>query len=305
MSTTDNRPNVLVLGGGYSGIKVAKALDDVADVTLVAPADAFTHNSAAWRALVEPEWLDRIFLPYDRLLRQGRFVRDRATAVDGRRVTLDSGQVLEPDHLILATGSGYPFPAKVDEPDAATARARLPRGAPGAARRASGPGDRRRTRGPGAGRRDQGVLPREAVTVIGADDDIMPGPFDQGLRDELRRQLDKLGVELRLGSPVRSLPAVPPTTRGEVEVSIDGGERLTADVWYQAFGVTPATGYLRGALAAARRADGYLRVDERLQVGGVAGVYAVGDILEVDDVPTVGVLSASAYARAWRPDSSE
>ncbi|HEY2674464.1 MAG TPA: FAD-dependent oxidoreductase, partial [Rugosimonospora sp.] len=92
--STDSRPSVVVLGGGYGGIQVAKPLDEVADVTLVDPGEAFVHNVAAWRALVEPEWLDRIFLPYDRLLRNGRFLRDRAVAVDGRRVTLASGRRL-------------------------------------------------------------------------------------------------------------------------------------------------------------------------------------------------------------------
>jgi len=66
----------------------------------VDPAEAFLHNVAAWRALVEPEWLDRIFLPYEHLLTRGRFVRDRAVAIDGRRVTLASGDVLEPDYLV-------------------------------------------------------------------------------------------------------------------------------------------------------------------------------------------------------------
>jgi NADH dehydrogenase FAD-containing subunit len=293
VNSTDTRPTVTVLGGGYSGIKVAKALDDVADVTLVAPADAFTHNSAAWRALVEPEWLDRIFMPYDRLLARGRFVRDRATAVDGRRVTLASGQVLESDHVVLATGSGYPFPAKVDEPDADTARAKFRQahqellGANRVLVIGAGP----------AGLELAGEIkafyPDKAVTVIGADHDVMPGPFDQGLRDELRRQLDKLGVELRLGSAVRDLPAVPPTALGQVVVTTDNGEELTADVWYKAFGVTPATGYLRGTLAAARRADGYLRVDEQLRVDGVAGVYAVGDITDAD---RDGIGTATAQA---------
>ncbi|MEV4532657.1 FAD-dependent oxidoreductase [Asanoa sp. NPDC049518] len=280
MSSTDTRPTVTVLGGGYSGIKVAKALDDVADVTLVAPADAFTHNGAAWRALVEPEWLDRIFLPYDRLLTRGRFVHDRATEVDGRRVTLASGQVLEPDHLVLATGSGYPFPAKVDERNAATARARF-RQAHEELR------DAKRVLVIGAGPSGlelageiRAFFPDKAVTIVGADSDVMPGPFDQELRDELRRQLDELGVELRLGTPVRDLPAVPPTTLGDVRVTTADGEELTADVWYQAFGVKPATGYLRGALAEARRPDGYLRVDAQLRLA--VGVYAVGDITDAD-----------------------
>ena len=83
------------------------------------------HNVAAWRTLVEPEWLDRIFLPYEHLLAHGRFLRDRAVAVDGRRVTLASGQVLDPDYLVLATGSSYPFPAKTEDPDIASARSRL------------------------------------------------------------------------------------------------------------------------------------------------------------------------------------
>jgi NADPH-dependent 2,4-dienoyl-CoA reductase/sulfur reductase-like enzyme len=34
--------------------------------------------------------------------------------------------VLEPDYLVLATGSSYPFPAKTEEPDIASARARHP-----------------------------------------------------------------------------------------------------------------------------------------------------------------------------------
>src|ERR1017187_10936325 len=99
-----NRPSVVVLGGGYGGINIAKALDDIADVTLVDPKDAFVHNVAAWRALVEPQWLERIFFPYERLLAHGRFLRDSAVAVDGRHVTLASGEQLEPDYLVLATG---------------------------------------------------------------------------------------------------------------------------------------------------------------------------------------------------------
>ncbi|MFC7648329.1 hypothetical protein ACFQX6_53700 [Streptosporangium lutulentum] len=96
IENSGTRKSVVVLGGGYGGFKVARALDDVADVTLVDPSDAFMHNVAAWRALVDPEWLDRIFMPYDRLLTHGRFLQDRAVEVDGLRVTLASGGGLSP-----------------------------------------------------------------------------------------------------------------------------------------------------------------------------------------------------------------
>ena len=108
------RPSVVVLGGGYAGINVAKSLDDVADVVLVEPKDAFVHNVAALRALVDPGWLPRIYLPYGGLLSHGRVVQDRAAKVDAGRVTLASGEELAADYLVLATGSSYPFPAKSD-----------------------------------------------------------------------------------------------------------------------------------------------------------------------------------------------
>jgi len=107
-------PVVVVLGGGYAGVQVARPLDDVADVVLVEPKDDFVHNVAALRALADPSWLERIYLPYDGLLGRGRVIRDLAVKADAGRVVLASGAELVPDYLVLATGSGYPFPAKND-----------------------------------------------------------------------------------------------------------------------------------------------------------------------------------------------
>src|ERR1035438_4598366 len=108
------RPTVVVVGGGYGGIAVAKALDETHDVVLVEPKDAFMHNIAALRALVDPSGLPRIFLPYQGLLTNGRVVRDRAVEVDPHRVVTASGQEIAADYVVLATGSRYPFPAKTD-----------------------------------------------------------------------------------------------------------------------------------------------------------------------------------------------
>ncbi len=240
------RPSVVVLGGGYGGINAAKALDDVADVTLVDPTEAFVHNVAAWRSLVEPEWLDRIFLPYEHLLAHGRFVRDRAVAVDGRRVTLASGDVLEPDYLVLATGSSYPFPAKTEEPDVESARSRFR-----TAHEALLAADRALIVGAGpAGLELAGEIkafhPDKQVTIADVSEDILTGPYDQALRDELRRQLDALGVELRLGSALTNLPSAPPATLAPIRVGSEDGGELVADIWFRAFGVRPHSEYLDG-----------------------------------------------------------
>ena len=70
--TPPARPTVVVLGGGYADVQVARPLDDLADVVLVEPKDHFVHNVAALRALVDPSWLERIYLPYTALLGAGR-----------------------------------------------------------------------------------------------------------------------------------------------------------------------------------------------------------------------------------------
>lgn len=280
MNASSNRPSVAVIGGGYGGITVAKALDDVAAVTLVDPKDAFVHNVAAWRALVEPEWLERIFFPYERLLASGRFVRDRAVEIEGRSVLLASGERLEPDHLVLATGSHYPFPAKLEDTDAASARARVLEAhaaLEGAARVlivGAGPS------GLELAGEIRAVDADKEVTIVDSAEDVLAGPYDQELRVELRRQLEALGVKLVLGAALEALPSAPPATRAAISVALAGGERLEADIWFRCFGVEPQTGYLRGALAAAVDERGYVRVDEHLAVAD--GVYAIGDIAAAD-----------------------
>src|SRR3984957_2023019 len=108
VSEQANQPTVVVVGGGYGGTTVANALDGSANVVLVEPKDAFMHNVAALRALVDPSWLPRIFFPYDGLLANGRVVRDRAQTVEPGRVITASGEEIVADYIVLATGSRYP-----------------------------------------------------------------------------------------------------------------------------------------------------------------------------------------------------
>jgi NADH dehydrogenase FAD-containing subunit len=283
MDSPNGRASVVVVGGGYGGINAAKTLDDVADVTLVDPTEAFVHNVAAWRALVEPEWLDRIFLPYEHLLANGRFLRDRAVDVDGRRVTLASGELLEPDYLVLATGSSYPFPAKTEEPDVVSARSRFR-----AAHDALLAAERVLIVGAGpSGLELAGEIasfyPDKHVTITDVADDILAGPYDQALRDELRRQLDAMGVELHLGQALSQLPSAAPATLDTIRIATEDGTELVADIWFRAFGVRPHSKYLEnGSLSDRRDERGYVRVDEHLRVVGETNVFAVGDVSDAD-----------------------
>jgi NADH dehydrogenase FAD-containing subunit len=292
--TPTPRPSVVVVGGGYGGINAAKALDDIADVTLVDPTEAFVHNVAAWRALVDPEWLERIFYPYEHLLAHGRFLRDRAIAIDGRRVTLASGDVLDPDYLVLATGSAYPFPAKTEEPDIASAKARHRD-----AHEALLAADRALIVGAGPSGLElageiKAFFPDKHVTIADISDDILVGPYPQDLRDELRRQLDNLGVELRLGTAIAELPSISPATLAPIAIATADGREIVADIWFRAFGVRAHSQYLEGGTLADRRDErGYVRVDEHLRIVGETHTFALGDLTDADR-DMAGIANAQA-----------
>lgn len=304
---------VVVVGGGYGGAAVAKALDEGADVVLVEPKDAFVHAAGALRALVRPDWADNIFFPYDKLLKRGRVVRERAVSVDTSGVTLASGERLDADHVVLASGSGYPFPAKMDTDVTTEALDRIR-----AAHKELAGAERVLIVGAGpvglelAGE-VKAVWPRKHVVVIDPAERLMPG-FAPEMRDDLRRQLDALGVELLLGTALAQEPPTVPgraaaftvATAGEA-VGTAGGE-LSADIWFRCHGVSVSGDYLGEELAGARTPQGHLRVTETLNLS-VDGrvqphIYALGDLAALAESKMAGhamrhaeVVSANILAR--------
>jgi apoptosis-inducing factor 2 len=278
----ERRPTVVVIGGGYGGVGVAKALDPHVEVVLVEPKDAFVHNIGALRALVEPEFLPKIFLPYEGLLANGRVVRDRAVEVGVDRVVLASGDVITPDYIVLATGSTYPFPAKSDAHDAADAIDNY-RAAYDELTHAH------RVLLVGAG--PVGIelageivskWPDKHVTLLDLADDVLGERFRADLRAELRTQLEDLGVELVLGEGLRAFPPTAANELATFTVTTNSGRQITADIWFQCFGVTPVSDYLTGDLAAARRPDGFVNVGPALQVAEHQNVFAIGDVSTAD-----------------------
>ncbi|PSK88096.1 NADH dehydrogenase FAD-containing subunit [Murinocardiopsis flavida] len=273
---------VVVVGAGYGGTAVAKALDDVADVVLVEPRDTFVHNIAALRGLVDPDWTDQLFHPYDRLLRRGRVVRDRAVRVDAAGVDLGSGDRIAADYTVLATGASYPFPAKTDTDDSATSKTRIR-----AAHAELAQAENVLLLGAGpVGLELAGEIKAawsgKSVTIVDPAAAIVPAYPDE-FRAEVRRQLDDLGVELVLGT---SLSTNPPSAAGEAApftVLTESGREITADIWFRCFGSAPATGYLGDDLAAARRGDGRLDVTLELRLPGQERVFAIGDITAVPE----------------------
>lgn len=276
---------VVVVGGGYGGAAVAKALDADADVVLVDPRDAFVNAAGSLRALTQPDWAHNAFFSFDTLLARGSVVRDRVVAVDPAGVTLASGSRVDADYLVLATGSSYAYPAKPNAESASDALhdLRLTHKELATAERVlilgAGPV------GVELAAEIHEVWPHKHVTIVDPAEELLPG-YQEDLRADLLRQLDERGIRLRLGTSVS--PVTEPGVAETFTATTSAGDEITADIWFRAYGVAPNTGYLADGRLATLNPAGQVPVTKALTVSGHRHVYAIGDITDVAEVKRAG-----------------
>ncbi|MCD4549573.1 MULTISPECIES: FAD-dependent oxidoreductase [unclassified Schaalia] len=274
---------IVVVGGGYGGVTVAKGLDPLAEVILVEQKDRFVHHAAALRAAVEETWQHSIFMPYSNLLTHGTFIQGTVSRVEGTTVHVYGREPIEADYVVLASGSTYPFPAKYSSSRAQVAQARLEQLHENlrAARSVMLVG------GGTVGIEFAGELaathPDLNITIVEKEQDILSTPgYSPKLREEIKTQLAELGIRLITGSSLAYLPPFNVGELGHFTVQTVDGEEIQADLWFQCYGARANSGFLAGtSYEEALHPDGTIRVEPTLQVNGYANTYAVGDITDV------------------------
>ncbi|WP_067480929.1 NAD(P)/FAD-dependent oxidoreductase [Actinomadura hibisca] len=278
---------VAVIGGGYGGTAVAKALEAQADVILIDPRDAFVNAAASLRALTRPHWASNMFFPFATLLPQGQVIRDRAASVDPHGVTLASGQRIAADYVVLATGSGYAYPAKPASDSLGDALDDLRR-----THKELLQADRVLILGAGpvglelAGEIKE-VWPGKHVTIADPAPELLAG-FQPEVVDGLRAQLTTLGIEVLLGTGLATPLSTEPGQSGTFTVTTTTGDDITADIWFRAYGTTTNSAYLADGALTPLTPQGQVPVTESLNVKGHDHVYAVGDITDVPEAKMAG-----------------
>ena len=294
----------LILGAGPAGVIAAETIRKHArgdSITLVGDEREPPYSRMAIPYLLvgdigepgtylrkQPEHFSRLRI--DRVDAQARHV-DLAA----RTVTLDDGQTLTFDRLLIATGSHPvrpPIPG-LDLPGVETcwtladARAIAERARPGA-----------RVLQMGAG--FIGCIIMEALqkrgvqlSVVEMGDRMVPrmmGPVAGGM---IRDWCEQQGVQVFTGHKVERIE------RGEgdaMKVHLSGGKVLDADLVISATGVRPAIGFLEDSGITCLLG---VLTDERMQTN-VPGIYAVGDCAEAFD-PFTGKTVVSAI----QPNAAE
>ena len=268
--------SIAIIGGGYAGSLLARELDAHLDVTLIEPRDAFIHNVAAMRAVVEPSLVDQIVLPYDKLLKRGRVVRDRAVGLGDGVIQLASGAQVRAELIVAATGSHYGAPFKPRSDDSADFRKAIAKShaelvaARSVAIIGAGP----------VGLELAGEIAHvhadKAVTLYCAETRLMPAfPAKYGQR--LERELAKAGVKLVKGQRV------------------DDPASLGADMVFPAIGAQIENTLVQG-LGLELDGIGRVRADRWMRLPNRPKTFVLGDLAGCGDQPTIVALIRQA---AW------
>jgi apoptosis-inducing factor 2 len=282
---------VIIVGGGYAGTALARALDKAAEVQLVDARDRFVHNVAAIRGVVDPTLLDRILIPYDRLLRRGSVRQRTVTGTSSNGVTLTDGEHIEGDIVVVATGSHYASPFK-PQGDSTQAFAESLRTANSNLKSA----DAVAIVGGGAvGTELAGEIsstyPGKAVTLVSGSPSLMPGYSDK-LATTLAAQLQSKGVSLRFNRRVENLVAHDRPFMGSSLSEDFGGAR--EQLIFPALGARPTTAIFQQMPGATFDAQSRVEVDAWLRPAGSRNVFALGDAAATGDPMTIVAITRQA-----------
>lgn len=278
------RKKIVIVGGGYVGFEVAQALDALADVTLIEQREAFVQPPAAIRALVKPALLDRIILPYDKLLKHGKVVQGRATKVSRTEVTLETGATCPADFIVIATGSSYaaPFKPKGDSIAAfrqasAEVSAELARAQSVAIVGAGAVGTEL------AGE-IAAAQPGKSVTLISSDQTLFPA-YPARMGAQLKHKLERLGVQVLTGQRAQDLRHLDRPFQGAV--TLTDGRVIEADLVFPVVGSRPQTTLLDDLPGVRPGSSGRVKTDSWLRPSDYPNLFVAGDVADVGDGMTI------------------
>ena len=314
-------PHVVVIGGGFAGLWATRALAKApVRITLVDRGNHHLFQPLLYQVATAGLSAPDIAAPLRHILQWQRNVTVLMETVAGidtaaREVRLERGDALRYDHLLLASGATHAYfghdewaahaPGLKTLDDALHIRRRIL----SAFERAEAETDPAAKRalltfaivggGPTgvelAGtlaeiarhtlkREFRNIEPRDARVLLLEAGPRVLSTFPGSLSDKARDQLEKLGVEVRTGTPVNAIDA---------DGVLLGDERIAAGTVLWAAGV--AASPLARALDVPLDRAGRVPVQPDLSVPGLPDVFVAGDLASVqqDGRPVPGVAPAA------------
>jgi NAD(P)H-nitrite reductase large subunit len=275
----------LIIGGGPAATNAAETIrefePDEAQITLVCDEPAHSRMALPYwlSGQVPREHTHTGDADYFQRLNVDARIGRRVSKIDdqGQSVTLDNGQRLPFDRLLIATGSS-PLDAPFPGADLPGVHPLWSLADTGHVLAAAAQSPRPRVVLIGAG--FVGFIVLNAMfkrgwqlTVIEREQRVLPRMLDEGAAGLVESWLDARGVGMRTQSTVQ---AILPGNDGEKLVQLQDGSSIPADIVIVATGVKPNVGVVAGTAIAIEHG---ILVDHHLQTS-VPGIYAAGDVAQ-------------------------
>ncbi|NDI24354.1 MAG: NAD(P)/FAD-dependent oxidoreductase [Actinobacteria bacterium] len=296
------RPKVVILGAGFGGLNAARALDPIADVTLIDRHNFQTFLPLLYQVATAGLAADHVAHPIRSALRKTKvkFRMGSPISIDhkNKSIKLDSSEVLDFDYLIVALGSATnDFGVKgvaehalgmksVNEAllirssimrrfedlcrfeDETVLSVSIVGGGPTGVEMAGAIAEL--VRGPLAS--DQENAARHIkVNLIEAGPRLLPS-FHSLLSSKTKKDLEKLGVEVLTSTAVKE---VKPTS-----IILGNGEKISSHITVWAAGVSGEPTIEKLKLPIER---GRVKVEPTLEVTHYPYIFAIGDVAGAKD----------------------
>jgi NADH dehydrogenase FAD-containing subunit len=268
---------VVIVGGGIAGKQVAESLlnKKIAEVVLVEPKEYLEVPYAQLRALVEPiEFSPKIRKKYLEIIPHIQHIMKKATGIKGKRLTLDDGTDIEYDYLVIASGSSFKNwdYLKSNELHMAARQAEVERNGEELEKANS-----ILIIGGGA----VGVELAGEIAYKWKDKKVIIANASSRILNELDEKMTERSEKLLKEMGVQIFNKTRLSENKDGSWSDEKGKRLTADIVYQAVGMSLNSAWLDNS-EIEKTEKGAVKVERDLRVKGFDNIFAIGD---VNDIP--------------------
>eukprot|EP00741_Cyanophora_paradoxa_P018567 tig00021070_g17926.t1 len=289
------KPRVVVLGGGFAGCKVAKALETEADVTLIDPKSYLDINIGVPRALVDDSIHEPMNPEHRKFLRHTAVLHGRVEeAIPGTVRVSGRAELVPYDFLVVATGVSYSgWKAEEATADERVVALRGMRDRLRGARRVLIVGG-----GPTGVEAAAEILmaaPKREVTLVHSGPALLDELGSEKISRHAHEFLARHGANILLndrvegvspgiffGTEERRTRRARPPLEGDLKADLRGGRSgavVAADATLVAVGGgRPNAAFLSRAFPTALDGSGFVRVDATLRVVGTTNVFSAGDV---------------------------
>ncbi|CAL5866904.1 uncharacterized protein PFLUO_LOCUS1115 [Penicillium psychrofluorescens] len=304
--------NVVIVGGSFAGLNTAHALlKDVPNVkiVLINPSRSWYFTIAAPRIFAKPTAFrsEQYLVPISDLFakypsNKVEFIAGTATAIDATAKTVSvtetgskNAKSLSYDYLVIASGSttdattgkitGTPMPFKQtgreDMKQMIEASQQLVQNAKEIVIAGAGPIGVELAGELADAAAQTGKAGQVSITLVSATDRVLSSLKPAGSA-AAKQLLEKKKIKLITSQRVTSVQEVTPSdgTKKTWTVSLDNGDKLSADLYIPTTGVLPNSSFVPTQFL---DKDGWVKVDKELRVQGDDSkaslpIYAAGDI---------------------------